>query len=341
MNNSNCNSNSNYTNNNKTDKTSEQAEMLYNRVVKRQRHLRKWARRTGTDAYRLYDRDIPEIPVVLDIYGDAVSGALYKRPYEKDEAEENDWLAAMSDAVSKSLDIRQDRIFIKTRQKQKGASQYNRMGKSNFWIDINEGALKFRVNLSDYLDTGIFPDARKKRSLLMSEAAGKSVLNLFAYTCTLSLAAARGGASRVDSVDMSNTYLDWGEVNFALNGFSGQNGYIHNTIRSDVFPFLDRAAADRKKWDIIILDPPSFSNSKKMSGHLDIHRDYRKLIYDCLAILEKNGCIWFSTNARGFKLDQNDLRQMQIEDITEKLRDEDFKGKRIPSRWVIKKSPSS
>jgi 23S rRNA G2069 N7-methylase RlmK/C1962 C5-methylase RlmI len=334
------------------DKTVSQTELLYNRLVKRSKHLRKWARRIETDAYRLYDRDIPEIPLVLDLYGDAVSGALYKRPYEKDKAEEALWLDAMKGAVSRALNIREDHIFIKMRQRQLGNSQYSRLRNSNIWKDVHEGRLKFRVNLSDYLDTGLFLDSRKKRALLLAAAKGKRVLNLFSYTSTLSIAAAAGGALATDSVDMSNTYLEWGNVNFSLNGFTAhltdgrdyfRNGRSaktepHRLINADVLAFLDQAVRAKAAWDLIILDPPSFSNSKKMKADLDIRRDYKALIRQCLAILSPGGSIWFSSNARGFKADDWDNPQfpkLEIKNMDEELRDEDFKEKKIPFCRII------
>jgi 23S rRNA G2069 N7-methylase RlmK/C1962 C5-methylase RlmI len=342
-----------------TDKISSQTELLYNRLVKRSKHLRKWARRIGTNAYRLYDRDIPEIPLLLDLYGDAVSGALYKRPYEKDEAEEILWLEAMKTTVAKALNISEDLIFIKTRQRQRGKSQYSSLGKSNTWKDAQEGRLKFRVNLSDYLDTGLFLDSRKKRALLLEAANGKRVLNLFSYTCSLSIAAAAGSALTTDSVDMSNTYLEWGKANFSLNGFTAHltekkdffrktgesKTEPHRLINADVLAFLDQALRARAAWDLIVLDPPSFSNSKKMKTDLDICRDYKELIQQCLAILSPGGSIWFSSNARSFKSNAWDIDfmnpqfpELEIKNMTEELRDEDFKGKKIPFCRIISKN---
>lgn len=161
-------------------KTAAQAEMLANRLQKRYKHLGKWARRIGADAFRLYDRDIPEIPLVLDIYGDAVAGALYERPYEKDPDEEDRWLKAMTGAVSGALNIPRERIFLKQRGRQRGKAQYKRLrDNQGFHEDVREGGLRFRVNLSDYLDTGLFLNHRKTRSLVREEARGKRVLNLF------------------------------------------------------------------------------------------------------------------------------------------------------------------
>ena len=314
------------------DKTDNQAGLLYNRLIKRHRHLKKWARRTGTNAFRLYDRDIPEIPLLLDIYGDAASMSLYKRPYEKDPHEEETWLLAMREAASGALNIPEHLIFLKERRrmrdKQESGAQYGKMSGQNIYRDVIEGDLSFRVNLSAYLDTGLFLDARKKRGIIRAEAAGKSFLNLFAYTCSLSAAAAKGGALRADSVDISNTYLDWGKINFALNGLGQNNDY--NFIRSDVFQFIRQAAGKSERWDIIMLDPPSFSNSKKMTGTLDIRRDHRELIHSCLSLLTPGGTLWFSSNARGFAPEADDFPGFTVKDMRQELMDEDFKGKRTP-----------
>jgi 23S rRNA G2069 N7-methylase RlmK/C1962 C5-methylase RlmI len=321
-------------------KTEAQAELLYNRLVKRHRHLRKWARKTGTDAYRLYDRDIPEIPLVLDYFAGAVSGALYKRPYEKDEAEEDLWLAAMAASVSSALDIPADSVFLKhrrrLRRRQDGAVQYEKLGQRNVWREVTEGGLRFRVNLSDYLDTGLFPDARKRRAVLRNEAADKKILNLFAYTCSFSVYAAAGGAQEVDSVDISNTYLQWGAVNFALNGFKAAMGPLspparaNSLIRADALGFIREAAEKRLSWDAIVLDPPSFSNSKKMRASLDIRRDYRELVSRCLPLLSPGGKLWFSSNARNFRLDPEGFPGFTVRDMAGELVDEDFRGKKVP-----------
>ena len=313
-----------------------QQELLYNRLVKRQKHLGKWARRIDTDCYRLYDRDIPEIPLLIDIYGDAVSGALYKRPYEKDEGEEALWLDAMKDAVSGALGINKERIFLKTRQRQRGKAQYSKLDQGHFWKDVHEGPLVFRVNLSDYLDTGLFLDARKKRALVFEAAKGKRVLNLFSYTSTLSVSAAAGGALLVDSVDMSKTYLDWSAVNFSLNGLahyissSAKDNKPYRLIRADALVFLEQAKA---RWDLIILDPPSFSNSKKMETHLDIREGYRDLVKKCMALLNPGGRLLFSVNAKNFQFDAELFPGLKIAEID--LADEDFRNRKTPVCWDI------
>jgi 23S rRNA G2069 N7-methylase RlmK/C1962 C5-methylase RlmI len=323
-------------------KTEAQAGMLGNRLLKRYRHLKKWARRRGTDAFRLYDRDIPEIPLVLDFYGGAVAGALYKRPYEKDEEEEAQWLNAMSAAVSGALEIPEERIFIRERRrlKERPLDQYRRTGERNFIRTVCEGDLRFSVNLSDYLDTGLFPDRRKMRALIRDASAGKRVLNLFCYTAAFSVCAAAGGAASVDSVDMSRTYLEWGSRNFTLNGFNaslteaGTRGPSPwRLIRSEAGAFLNHAGSTRETWDLIILDPPTFSNSKKMENPLDIQRDHGTLIRRCMDLLAEGGALWFSVNARGFRLDP--LPGLKAVPREKELEDEDFKGKRLPACWTI------
>jgi 23S rRNA G2069 N7-methylase RlmK/C1962 C5-methylase RlmI len=313
--------------------------MFFNRLRKRQRHLKKWARRIGTDAYRLYDRDIPEIPLVLDLYGDAAAGALYKRPYEKDEAEETAWLLAMREAAARALDLPADRIFFKERRRQRGNAQYLKQGQTRFLRDVREGDLLFRVNLSDYLDTGLFLDRRKLRSLIRAEAGNRRILNLFCYTASFSVYALRGGAAEVDSVDMSNTYLDWAELNFSLNRMEAERipslfdpkdrGKRCRLIRADALRFLEDARKAGRRWDGIILDPPAFSNSKKMSASLDTRRDYNPLISRCLALLSPGGKLYFSANVRNLRVPE-DFPGAKKEEITGALIDEDFKGKKPP-----------
>jgi 23S rRNA (cytosine1962-C5)-methyltransferase len=331
------------------DKTLRQAEMLENRLRKRAKHLRKWAKRIGTDAFRVYDRDIPEIPLLIELYGDAAAGALYARPYEKDEAEEERWLRAMSEAASAALGLPADRIFLKQRKRQRGTDQYERIADSAVTAVVAEGGLKFSVNLSDYLDTGLFLDHRKTRALVRAEAGGKRVLNLFCYTASFSVYAASGGASEVDSVDLSNTYLDWAAENFALNGFEAVHADPQEIaarrrlpgrfrlIRADALRFLTGAAEAGLSWDAIVLDPPTFSNSKKMEGTLDVRRDYRSLVESCLRVLSPGGVLWFSTNARGFSLSPDEFPQVSVKDIGPSTLDEDFRDRAPRACYTFRK----
>lgn len=330
-------------------KTAAQAEMLANRLSKRAKHLRKWARRIGANSFRVYDRDIPEIPLLIDIYGDAVSGSLYERPYEKDDAEEELWLSAMADAVSSSLGVARNRVFLKRRKRQRGADQYERFGDQELYVEATEGGLRFRVNVSDYLDTGLFLDHRQTRSLVCAESAGKRVLNLFCYTGSFSVYAAAGGAAEVDSVDLSNTYLEWAGRNLALNGFPSEAAepteYAagrpvpgrYRLVRADVLRFLAGAAAAGRKWDLVVLDPPTFSNSKKMAGTLDIRRDFRDLIGSCLSVTAPGGVLWFSTNARGFALDAADFPGVDVADVTGRTTDEDFAGRKSRVCYTLRR----
>jgi 23S rRNA G2069 N7-methylase RlmK/C1962 C5-methylase RlmI len=332
------------------------AEMLANRLRKRFRHLKKWARRIGTDVFRLYDRDIPEIPLALDWYNGALAGALYKRPYEKDDEDERRWIACMGEAAAEALGIGRDRVFIKFRERQRGAAQYQRLGDGGVIQVVNEGGLRFQVNLSDYLDTGLFPDLRRLRALVRDEAAGKRALNLFCYTAAFSVYAAAGGAAEIDSVDLSNTYLDWGLENFRLNGFSGERVSPEAVpgsrrsgtplppfrfIRADVRSFLAEAQKTRRSWDLVILDPPAFSNSKKMALDLDLRRDYPGLVRSALRLLAPGGRLWFSANARHFRLDPKEFQGaefpgLRVENIQDRIIDEDFRGKRIPECYLFR-----
>jgi 23S rRNA G2069 N7-methylase RlmK/C1962 C5-methylase RlmI len=343
-------------------KTAAQAEMFSNRLVKRRRHLAKWARRTGAGAYLLYDRDIPEIPLRVEYYpgvcedghtADALGLSFYRRSCDKTEngktpKDETAWLAAMKAAAAGSLGLDPADIFLRVRERQQGDAQYGRLTDTRALRIVREYGLRYRVNLSDYLDTGLFLDRRLLRSLIRSGAAGRRVLNLFCYTGSLSVAAAAGGASAVDSVDLSNTYLDWARENFALNGFyphpaasrqereSARRDEPFRFIRADAPRFADRCGG--QTWDIIILDPPAFSNSKKMITDFDLKRDHPALISRCLKLLRPGGTLYLSATVKGFKINEDALKagpRLHIEDITEKLRDEDFRGKRIPVTYRI------
>ena len=357
----------NYRMHNGNKKIEIQAAMFANRLQKRLRHLKKWAQRTGAGVFRLYDRDIPEIPIVLDYYGNAakpqeaaLAGALYKRPYEKDDAEEGHWLSAMKDSAATALEIESSRIFLKQRQRQKGTSQYEKTGEACFVKNVSEGGLVFKVNLSDYLDTGLFPDRRLLRSIIRSEASDKKILNLFSYTGSFSVYAAAGGAKSTDSVDLSNTYLFWARENFLLNGFTAQiftrqedffaagkrepvQKSDHKLIRADAIRFVEKAASTNLRWDIITVDPPAFSNSKKMTENFDLQRDIAELLKKCCFLLMPEGKIFLSVNMRRTAITaaqlENTLRphisNLHITDIGEKLIDEDFKGKKTPKAFLI------
>lgn len=349
------------------DKTSYQAELLYNRLVKRGRVLRKWARRNRLSCWRLYDRDIPEIPLAAELYTllpdhvDSVEEAarydltsedgepylclsLYERPYEKPQDEEDAWLAAMAEAAARALGIPARNVITKTRRHQRGNSQYEKLAPARHVTGrvLEQGQL-FIVNLTDYLDTGLFLDHRALRASVRACSAKKSVLNLYCYTGSFSVYAAEGGATRVESVDLSNTYLDWAKENMRLNGFSDRSRYTFT--RADVTGFLDQksaaAATELSRYDLIVLDPPTFSNSKAMRGALDLNRDWALLVNKCLSILKPGGTLYFSTNSRRLRFDEAAVlssvngQAVRSSDITGQTLSEDFRNARMHRCWRL------
>lgn len=366
------------------EKTQAQAELLKNRVAKNSKALRKWARKNLVAAYRLYDRDIPEIPLAIDLYEflpDSVQtpaeaqafmqeqaaaesanipGAaarrlertylkvfLYERPYEKPQEEERAWLCAMTDALADCLQIDRSRITTKTRLHDKGGSQYAQNGANqkalqahkagggeslacdNFCGRVFENGAIFYVDLATYLDTGLFLDMRAARAMIKANAQNKRVLNLFCYTSSFSVAAALGGAAAVQSVDLSNTYLDWSRKNAALNGLDDSR---LEWTKADVMQFLDLC---KQKFDLIILDPPTFSASKSAKENLDTKRDWIILCKKCLALLDKKGVLYFSTNAKTLKFDASLLPGALAQEITEQTIDTDFKTKKSHRMWLL------
>jgi 23S rRNA G2069 N7-methylase RlmK/C1962 C5-methylase RlmI len=297
-----------------SEKDLRQAEYFRNRVAKNEKLLRRWARKEGVEALRLYDRDIPEVPLALDRYGDALLLALYERPYDKDPALEAEWLELMAAGAAEALGMAAESVFMKTRRRQRGEEQYERLGKAQAERVIVEAGLSFIVNLSDYLDTGLFLDHRPTRSMVRSQAAGKRVLNLFSYTGSFSVYAAAGGAREVTSVDLSNTYLAWAERNFAQNGISAQN---HPLVRADALAFLAEAASRCQRWDLIVADPPTFSNSKAAERDFDVNEDWPELLRACLGVLEPRGSLYFSTNSRRLKWSAETAQALAAESLAE------------------------
>jgi 23S rRNA G2069 N7-methylase RlmK/C1962 C5-methylase RlmI len=302
-----------------------QAEMLANRLRKRSRHLAKWARRTGVSCYRLYDCDIPELPLAIDWYEGRLHVSAYAR--ERDPLRDDAWLDAMTAAAAAALGVAREDAFAKRRGGQSGTEQYRKLGDARATFAVHEAGLLFRVNLSDYLDTGLFLDHRETRLRVGREAAGKRVLNLFCYTGAFTVHAAAAGARATTSVDLSKTYLDWAAENLRLNGLEGPQ---HELVRADALEFLRRESGP---YDLAVLDPPTFSNSKKMRGELDLQRDHAALVNAALARLAPGGVLWFSTNFRRFKLDAAALAAASIEDLSRATLPEDFPDPRTRYCW--------
>lgn len=308
-----------------------QAEMLVNRVRKNARGLRRWARREGVTCYRLYDRDIPEIPLAIDWYDGHLHVAQYAMPH-KAHTLEPEWLDAQVAAVAGALAVPPDRVHVKRRERQRGHRQYERLAPPGQRFVVTEGGLRFSVDLDAYLDTGLFLDHRPTRARVRAEAAGRRFLNLFCYTGAFTVYAAAGGARASTSVDLSRTYLDWARDNLALNDLAGP---AHQLVRADVRRFLEQAAADRDLYDLVVLDPPTFSSSKKTDRVLDVQRDHPELIALTLAVTRPGGVVYFSTNARRFRLDEAAITGADIEDITAETIPPDFRDCRIHRCWRL------
>jgi 23S rRNA (guanine2445-N2)-methyltransferase / 23S rRNA (guanine2069-N7)-methyltransferase len=302
---------------------------LENRLLKNIKHLKRWAGREDTDAFRVYDADIPEFALAVDCYGEHALVQEYAPPKEipADKAERR--LAAGVAAVARALELPGENIHLRTRRPQKGREQYTRLAKRGLEITVHEGPARFIVNLSDYNDSGLFLDHRPVRRWVREKADGKRFLNLFAYTATATVHAALGGARQTTSVDLNRNYLDWGKRNLALNELDGE---AHEFIRADCLEWLQQQNA---QWDLILLDPPTFSNSSRMDDTLDIQRDHPELIHHALNRLAPGGLLIFSCNRRDFRL-QLDDDSLQIQDMTAKSIPEDFKrNRRIHHCWFI------
>ena len=308
--------------------------MFLNRVAKNYRHLRKWARREGIECFRIYDRDIPELPFALDVYGQRAQLQEYSTP-ETDRQAQREWRAAMQAAAAQALEFPLRQIVLKQRHGQRPEAQYRKLGPRGEDFVVGEGGHRFIVNLTDYLDTGLFLDHRQTRTLVQSLAAGRQVLNLFCYTGSFSVYAAAGGAKASTSVDLSNTYLDWARRNLELNGMDAGR---HRLIQADARRFLAGEKHGGARYGLIVLDPPSFSNSKRMQGVLDVQRDHVALINDCVELLAPAGELVFSTNLRSFRLDAAALAQVKITDISAQTVPPDFRNTKVHKCWRICRS---
>ena len=383
------------------NKINYQSELFGNRLRKKYKELRKWARKNRISCYRIYDRDIPEIPVSIDLYeflpveiDNPLDAArflseqnnrlsandpsvdkeikertyaviyLYERPYEKSDDEEEIWLNAMAQSAAQVLNIDITHIIKKMRKHQKGKTQYEKETSDkdsseellNNYIPyeyVQECGQLFRINLNSYLDNGLFFDHRPLRNVIRDTCSNKSVLNLFCYTGSFSVYAASGNAKSVESVDLSNTYLTWAKENMEKNEFTDKTKYLFT--RADCIAFLqEKAVAQKaviagnnseakskaKTYDLIILDPPTFSNSKNTYNVLDINKDWSQLVKDCLNILNPGGILYFSTNSERLKFDRSLLPQatisgctITVDDITAETIPNDYSGSKPHRCW--------
>ena len=305
-----------------------QAEMLVNRVRKNRKHRKKWAKREGVSCYRLYDRDIPEVPMSIDDYEGRLYASLASQRELSDE--EADALGARwLEAVRVALEVPEGHAYLKLRKRQKGSAQYSRVDRAEERFEVNEAGLRFWVNLSDYLDTGLFLDHRLTREMVANEAKGKRFLNLFAYTGSFTVYAAAAGALSTTTVDSTPTYLRWAADNLALNELSAPH---HELVRSDVGLYLDKARGEGAQFDLVVLDPPTFSNSKG-APTFDVRRHHAQLFEQLCRVMPRGGVLYFSNNARTFKLDDGLKRRWLIEELTDKTTPLDFSQRRAHRCW--------
>lgn len=308
-------------------------DMFANRLAKMYKHNSKWARRQGVTCYRIYDHDVPQFPFAIDKYESYLYVSEYDTGYYMEKWEREEWFNRCLTKIAEHTEMTIDKIFIKTRKQQKGKNQYTKE-EDRFETIVNENGLRFKVNLSEYLDTGLFLDHRPLREKVRSIATGKNVLNLFAYTGSFSVYAAAAKANLVVTVDLSNTYLNWALENLKINDLYQPNK--HFFVQDDVKEWLSDPP-NNTKYDIIIMDPPTFSNSKRMTDILDIQRDHITLINDALQLLTPDGILYFSTNFRKFKLQNELLDTTNIKDITAQTIPEDFRDKKIHYCFEIRR----
>ncbi|HEX8589256.1 bifunctional 23S rRNA (guanine(2069)-N(7))-methyltransferase RlmK/23S rRNA (guanine(2445)-N(2))-methyltransferase RlmL [Pseudomonas sp.] len=308
---------------------SEGGQMFANRLQKNLKALGKWVKREGIDCYRVYDADMPEYAMAIDLYHDWVHVQEYVAPKSIDPEKASIRMFDALAAIPQALGIDKSRVVVKRRERQSGTKQYERQSAQGKFNEVNEGGVKLLVNLTDYLDTGLFLDHRPMRMRIQREAAGKRFLNLYCYTATASVHAAKGGARSTTSVDLSKTYLDWARRNLSLNGFSDKN----RLEQSDVMVWLE---ASRDEYDLIFIDPPTFSNSKRMEGVFDVQRDQVQLIDLAMARLAPGGVLYFSNNFRKFQLEETLVERYAVEEITQHTVDPDFaRNGKIHRAWKI------
>lgn len=329
--------------------------MFQNRLLKVYKHISKLARRQSISCYRIYDKVLPEFPLIIDVYADKIYVAEYRAKHNLTEEEHELWLNESLNIISRVTTIPDEKIYVKERKRKTDRTdQYQKTAAENDFFVVEESGLKFKINLTDYLDTGLFLDHRITRQMVKEQCNGKQVLNLFAYTGSFSVYAAAGNAANVTTVDLSKTYLQWAEDNFKLNDFitahhlNDKRNLPDETSQVRTFEMTNNRKAifihaDVKQYlktvqpnsfDLVIMDPPTFSNSKRMKDFLDIQQDHVELINDVLYALSPNGILYFSTNYTKFVLDSANIKATQIKDITKATTPFDFEGKL--KRWCFK-----
>lgn len=307
-------------------------QMFENRLLKVYKHKSKLARRQHISCYRVYDHDLPEFPFCIELYEDKVYLAEYLRRHGMTDEEHEQWLDDCIALISKLLEVPGDNVYVRQRKKMshRTEDQYEKLNEEKEFFTVEENGLKFLVNLTDYLDTGLFLDHRMTRQMVREQSKDKRVLNLFCYTGSFSVYAAAGGAASVTSVDLSKTYLQWAEDNFVINRLKDPVKYLFD--HADVKQYLKTLKPG--SFDLVIMDPPTFSNSKRMKDFLDIQRDHVELLNDVINATTKEGVIYFSTNFTKFILDTEKINATSVKDITKATTPFDFEGKL--KRWCYR-----
>jgi len=310
--------------------------MLANRLRKNIKKLKSWVKKNDIHCYRLYDADLPEYALAIDIY-DAEKKWVHVQEYEApktiDEAKSIQRLRDALAVMPEVLGVPPKQLSLKIRRRQKGSTQYEKQGTDGGFHEVKEGSAKLLVNFKDYLDTGLFLDHRPMRLWIGEQARGKQFLNLFAYTGAATVHAALGGATTSTTVDMSKTYLDWAKNNFELNNLNLDK---HQLVRANCMEWLDQAIEEQRKYELIFIDPPTFSNSKRMDNVFDIQRDHVELINKTAKLLTKKGTLIFSTNFRKFKLDESSLINLAVQNISKETLSKDFeRNPKIHYCWKL------
>jgi len=318
---------------NSAESVSAPADDFANRLKKNLRKLDKWAKQQGIECYRVYDADLPEYNVAVDRYGSWVVVQEYAPPKTVDAQKARQRLFDVINATLSVLGVPTNQLILKTRERQKGKNQYEKLAQKGEFLLVDEYNARLWVNLTDYLDTGLFLDHRVARKMLGELSQGKDFLNLFAYTGTASVHAGIGGARSTTTVDMSRTYLEWAEKNLRANGLTGRQ---HRLIQADCLSWLSQS---NEQFDVIFIDPPTFSNSKRMEATFDVQRDHLMLMKDLKRLLKRGGTIMFSNNKRGFQMDMEGLAALGLDaqDITARTQSQDFaRNRQIHNCWLLK-----
>ncbi len=314
----------------------EQGEAFRHRLVRMARHWHKWARRQDISCYRLYDRDISNIPLAIDWYEGRLHVAEFAKTTGRPRPSQSRWIEFMIATAADALDVPMTSVFVKRRERMPGRQQYSRQDSVGQCFNVQESGLTFRVNLSDYLDTGLFLDHRQTRGMIREQSQGKRFLNLFGYTGAFSVYAAAGGAESTTTVDLSNTYLDWARENMRLNGLGGA---VHEFVRDDATAYLHfRAKRHGEPFDLAVVDPPTFSRSKRTPIAWDVQRDHLELLELLMRQMTHLGRVYFSTNLRGFRLHDSVASLATVREITRQTVPPDFRNNPSHRCWLLTRS---